>query len=68
MIEFLVLVLEDQQDFVFLLGKLSHLLFTEVLQILISTRLVVNEDFFLIHQFENSLQGEKMRHAGCICK
>lgn len=42
---FLVLVLEGQ-DFGFLLGKLSHLLFTEVLQILVCTRLVVNEDFF----------------------
>jgi len=43
---FLVLVLEDQQDFEFLLGELSHLLFTEVLQILVCTRLVVNEDIF----------------------
>lgn len=58
---FLVLVLEDQQDFVFFLGKLSNLLFTEVLQILISTRLVVNEDFFSIHQFEYSLEGEEGR-------
>lgn len=60
MIVFLVLVLEDQQGFVFFLGKLSHLLFTEVLQILISTRVVVNEDF-LIPQFENSLEGEAGR-------
>lgn len=60
MIVFLVLLLEDQQDFVFPLGKLSHLLFTEVLHVLRSTRLVVNEDF-LIHQFENSLEGEEER-------
>lgn len=60
MIVFPVLLLEDQQDFVFPLGKLSHLLFTEVVQILRSTRLVVNEDF-LIYHFENSLEGEERR-------
>lgn len=45
---FLVLVLEVQQDFGFLLKELWHLyvlLFTEVLQILVCTRLLVNEDF-----------------------
>lgn len=46
---FLVLVLEVQQDFGFLLKELLRLyilLFTEVLQILVCMRLLVNEDFF----------------------
>lgn len=42
---FLVLVLRDQQESEFLSGELSHLLSAEVLEIVLGTRLMVNEDF-----------------------
>lgn len=42
---FLVLVLGDQQESGFLSGELSHLLSADVLEIVLGTRLMVNENF-----------------------
>lgn len=64
---FLVLVLGDQQESEFLSGELSHLLSADVLEIVLGTRLMVNENFWRHHSENNLLWCVEGKEGGSLC-